>query len=64
MWEKEKVLAKKHFLLFQQYFVPFSKQISIFDTHLTLSQTTNFSLFEIGSLQMAISNLMKMTENF
>ena len=38
---KEENAGNQHFLLFPQCFLPFPKQISIFDTHLTLSQTTN-----------------------
>ena len=34
------------------------------DVILTLSQTTNFRLFESQRLQMTISNLIKMAENF
>ena len=34
------------------------------NNNLTLSQTTNFRLFQTESLQMTISNLMKMAKSF
>ena len=39
------------------------KNFSFFTFNLTLSQTTNFRLFQTESLQTTISNLMKMEES-
>ena len=66
--------GNQHFLLFLQCFLPHHRQISSFEPDLnrhlqvllTLSQMTNFRLFQTGtkSLQTTMLNSMKMEECF
>ena len=67
LWEKEKLLVTSNFSfsrsVFKRPVLQTCKNQGLFGKGLTLSQMTNFRLFQTQSLQTTILNLMKIAES-